>query len=114
MQNSKLQFKIQNFTKFFFFFLPIIKFKVKEKSMEPAIKEGSILFISRYHYLFRKPKVGEIIILRDPTNVKRFIIKRVEETKGNKVFVVGDNRSESIDSRQFGWIEINNIIGKVL
>lgn len=96
------------------FYLPIINFQIKENSMEPAIKEGSTLLVSRYHYFFRKPKANEIVILHDPTDLKRFIIKRIKGVKENKIFVVGDNEKESIDSRQFGWVDKKDIVGKVI
>ncbi|MBN1410604.1 MAG: S26 family signal peptidase, partial [Spirochaetales bacterium] len=32
----------------------------------------------------------------------------------NKIFVIGDNLENSIDSRKFGFITFNEILGKVL
>ncbi|MDO8657902.1 MAG: signal peptidase I [Candidatus Levybacteria bacterium] len=98
---------------YLFLISPIIKFQIKEKSMEPGIKEGSVVLINRYHYLFKKPEAGDMVVLRDPTDSKRFIIKRVKELKDGRVFVIGDNEKESVDSRQFGWIDKKNILGKV-
>lgn len=95
---------------YFFFLLPVIKFQVKEKSMEPTIKEGSMVLVGRYYFI-RKPKVGEIVIVK--INGK-YIIKRIDKIGRNKIFIIGDNKKESIDSRNFGWVEVNNVIGKVL
>ena len=111
--------KIQNYIKYFFFFLPILKFKIKEKSMEPTLRENQTVLVNRYYYIFRRPKIGEIIVIKDPTLLKlrgtrRYMIKRIEKIDKDKVFVIGDNKTESIDSRKFGWIDKRNIVGKVI
>ena len=113
---------MKNIINFILFLSPIIKFKVREKSMETAIKERSTLLVSRYHYLFKKPKVGEIVVIRlnlqegsiFTQKGERYIIKRIDKINGDKVFVVGDNEKESVDSRKFGWINKCDIIGKVI
>ena len=38
----------------------------------------------------------------------------IDKIDKDRVFIVGDNKAESIDSRQFGWIGINYIVGKVI
>lgn len=42
------------------------------------------------------------------------MIKRIQKIRGNEYFVVGDNKKESTDSRNFGWIKKDQIIGKVI
>ena len=55
--------------------------------------------------------MGDIIVLK---YLGRELIKRIEKIEGEHVFVVGDNHDESTDSRHFGSINIDNIVGKVV
>lgn len=41
-------------------------------------------------------------------------IKRIQEIKDGKVYVVGDNPANSTDSRSFGWIDTNLLRGRVV
>ncbi|MBF8250151.1 MAG: Peptidase [Candidatus Levybacteria bacterium] len=78
--------------------------------MLPAFKSGDLVLVNRLSYLFGKPKVGDVIILKK----KKFIIKRIAKISKDKVFVMGDNRKESTDSRSFGWIARKEIVGKIM
>lgn len=93
--------------------MPLSIFKVMDRSMEPSINDGDYVLVSWLPYIFSKPKVKDIIVLRYPGK-KMIIIKRISRIKGNKYFVSGDNRSLSVDSRTFGPISKEAIIGKVL
>lgn len=50
---------------------------------------------------------------RDPRDGKT-IIKRIIKIENNRYFVEGDNKAASTDSRDFGMIDKDNIIGKVV
>ena len=93
---------------------PIFRFKVKGRSMEPHIAEGSKILVSRVAYLFVDPEPNEVIVLKHPTeNIP--VIKRVRHISDDgQIFVVGDNLNHSTDSRHFGYIERNSVIGKVM
>lgn len=76
--------------------------------MEPTIKNGSIVVISSIPYFFLKPKVGDIIALK---NNKKILIKRIKTIHNQKIFIEGDNKNDNLE---IGWIEETNIIGKIL
>ena len=78
--------------------------------MEPTIHQGERVLVAKRWLLPITP--GSIVILYHPQSSK-VLLKRVKEIKGKKVFVVGDNMNESTDSRDFGWIEKKNIMGKI-
>ena len=94
-------------------------------SMEPTLKPGHIVIYSRIaygvkfpltdHYLINwgKPQPGDIIVLKNPRE-KILIIKRCKKRVGEKIFVMGDNRVNSRDSRDFGLVPINLVEGKVI
>ena len=94
-------------------------------SMEPAIQNGTVLIVSRLRYgirlpwrqqyLFRwaKPKAGEVVIFYTPTG--ELAVKRCSAlTEWGGFYAEGDNSLASYDSRAYGPVPIDNIIGKVL
>ena len=72
--------------------------------MFPTLREGQEVLT----FNWGKPKVGDIVILQSG------IIKRIVKVEGEHVFVEGDNRQESTDSRHFGAINKSQIMGKVI
>lgn len=90
---------------------PILRFVVKEKSMEPFLHEGASLIVLKY--FLTSPKVGDVVIFSHTTPPLIFV-KRIIEIKNNKIWMEGDNKKVSIDSRKFGYVEAKRIVGKVI
>jgi signal peptidase I len=93
--------------------------------MLPAIKPGTILVISRAAYGFRppwsdtyllrwsSPKIGEVVVFTTPPGT--IAVKRCAQMMGGgNFFALGDNSLESYDSRSYGPVPVDHIIGKVL
>lgn len=89
--------------------------RAKGASMMPSINDGEICLIKQRNF---KIKVGSIYLFK----VKNYgyTIKRLKSIQtaiynGNKsYFVVGDNLEDSEDSRDFGYLPENSVIGKVI
>jgi len=94
-------------------------------SMEPAINNGNALVVSRLRYGLRLPwrqnyilrwagpKAGEIVVFYTPSG--ELAVKRCASADGNGYFFAeGDNELASYDSRSYGPVPVDNIIGKVL
>lgn len=79
--------------------------------MEPTFKNGSIVIGSSIPYLFSRPKKHDIVVFKFD---KKIFIKRIKQIKDGRYFLAGDNAKDSLDSRKIGWIERENILGKVL
>lgn len=79
--------------------------------MFPTLKAGQDILSFNWVYLGRKPKVGDIVVIKVGG---KELIKRVQNVLDHEVFVTGDNQKESIDSRHFGLVEMNQIIGKLV
>src|SRR3989344_2991396 len=86
-------------------------FIVKEQSMEPFCREGDFVLVNRMSYLFSCPKVGQLAVLKDPRD-SRHIVKRIVVFKDSFVWVEGDNKERSTDSRDFGWVSVKALLGQ--
>ena len=83
-------------------------------SMYPTYKDSEIIFGTR---IYRKIKVGDVIVYKSP-NENRTVIKRVAEIKkfhGDLFYYcLGDNLDNSYDSRYYGSISSKSIVCKVI
>lgn len=84
------------------------RFKVSGHSMEPTIKNGQEILVSGLPFLFRDPKVNDLVAFKD---ADKWIVKRIKQIKDNQYLVEGDNKS---DSKKFGWIKKESILGRVI
>lgn len=103
-------------------------FIVSGASMEPTFDSGDYLIVDELSYNLRKPQKGEVVVFRYPLDPSKFFIKRVAGLPGetieinekkitlaeNEYFVLGDNASASSDSRIWGPVPENLIIGRTL
>jgi len=94
-------------------------------SMVPVIKPGTILLVCKVFYGIRvpgsgnylarwgSPKPGQVVVFYTPLG--EIAVKRCREiVPGNKFIALGDNTSQSYDSRSYGAVPYDNIIGRVL
>ena len=89
---------------------PVGIFRARDRSMEPSILPGDFLIVSRSS---KRLRVGDMVVLRHPT-MSMHIVKRISAISNSKVFVTGDNKAESEDSRKFGSVGQRSIIGKIV
>jgi signal peptidase I len=94
-------------------------------SMEPSIKPGKILLVCKLVYGLRvpgsgsyllrwaSPHEGDIVVFYTPFG--EIAVKRCGETLPSSFFyALGDNSPQSYDSRSYGPVPMDNIVGKVL
>jgi nickel-type superoxide dismutase maturation protease len=79
--------------------------------MEPTLREGDWIVVSTFA---RHPRVGEIVLVRDPRDAERLILKRVAGVADGACTVLGDRPDESTDSRTFGPVPLGNVLGRAL
>jgi signal peptidase I len=125
---------------------------ILQESMLPTIDPGDRIIVNCLTYRFREPRPGEVVVVHDPLDDKKDIIKRVIGLGGDTIevmdgvlyingavvdepyvvnkdlvngqarftipegyiYVMGDNRPKSGDSRGFGAVAEDQIIGKVI
>ena len=104
----------------------VLDFVVAEgHSMYPIVKPGTILLVCKVFYGIRLPAIGGYLVLwRVPhkgdvvvfyTPLGEIAVKRCMEILPEGLFyALGDNGSQSYDSRNYGPVPNDNIIGRVL
>ncbi len=118
-----------------FFWTNFQMVEVKGQSMADTLKDGRRLLVSRAYWLLGDLKKGDIVVIRHEEE-DEVLIKRIVGMPGDRVdwveaptdaplskeyrvpegmlYVVGDNWPVSQDSREFGPIPRDEIIGKVI
>ena len=78
--------------------------KVDGESMAPALRSGQMLIGNSVS----KPRIGDVVVAQYND---REIIKRVMKISNEQIWLEGDNKTHSTDSRNFGWISKSDILG---
>ena len=89
---------------------PLKLMRIHGNSMIPYIKPKDYILIWKFGFRI-KIKIDDVIVFRKDNTV---MIKRVFEINENEIFVMGDNKRESTDSRLYGSISYDMVIGKVI
>ena len=79
-------------------------------SMEKTLSEGDLIIFKTKNLDL---KIGDLVVACHPKIENKLIIKRIYNIYQNKFDLRGDNFLVSIDSRDFGLIELDLIVGKV-
>ena len=93
--------------------LPLGRYQVEGESMAPSLSAGERVLVNRTAYWFSKPRPGDLVVVRDPRQPERLLIKRIGEAVGDGWLVMGDNAAASTDSRAFGPVRGEHILGRV-
>jgi nickel-type superoxide dismutase maturation protease len=79
--------------------------------MEPTLRAGDWIVVSS---IPRPPRVGEIVLVRDPRDPMNLMLKRVASVGEGACTVLGDHPEESTDSRTFGPVQLGNVVGRAI
>ncbi len=83
---------------------------VEGNSMSPTLKDGDAVLIN-YKAKF---ETGDVVLANHPFKQSVKMLKRVREfTENGDLFLTGDNPDESEDSRTFGVVPKNHLLGKI-
>lgn len=91
---------------------------VEGRSMYPTFKDGGVLLTTR---LFNQDKltIGDVYVYtrHDEYGQEYLVVKRLTAMHPSIPYLAyfeGDNPEESYDSRQYGYINTENIVAKVI
>jgi signal peptidase I len=92
--------------------LLLARLKIIGHSMEPQIKNGETILVSKIPYWFKTPQINDIVAFKDSS--EKILVKRIVKIENRRYFVEGDNKRDSLDSRKFGDISKDKIIGEII
>ncbi len=81
--------------------------------MLPTLRAGEEVLLDRHAYDHAAPQVGDIVVAYHPEQLDLKIIKRVGEVMMDGVFLSSDNPRAGSDSRQFGVVGMDKVVGRV-
>lgn len=76
--------------------------------MLPSLMPGQVVIGVRRP---KRLRPGQIVIISHDGLEK---VKRIQGMRSNQVFVQGDNRAKSTDSRSFGWLPAAAVQARVI
>lgn len=90
---------------------------VSGNSMSPTYNDGDWLLLKSIVRVDAKgaPRfIGKVVLVERESYPGILLIKRVKRVDGNQIWVEGDNSDASTDSRDWGAITPEEIVGRVL
>jgi nickel-type superoxide dismutase maturation protease len=91
--------------------------RVAGGSMAPTYKDGAWLLVRWFTNLpernFSIGLIGKIYVIEKRERPGIFLVKRLKKVNDQMVWVEGDSQS-STDSRQWGWIYSDELVGQVI
>jgi nickel-type superoxide dismutase maturation protease len=86
---------------------------IEGDSMAPLLRAGDWVLVDPDAYGARSPRPGELVIVADPRDPRRVLVKRVAGVApGGLLELAGDNPGASTDSRVFGPVDPGSVRGR--
>ena len=83
--------------------------------MYPTYRNGTRVLVNLDVYLNQTPVPNDVILAKHPFKTGVYIVKRVSHiTDDGRYLGLGDNSFSSSDSRGFGALRLENILGKIV
>lgn len=82
---------------------------VRGCSMEPTIANLDMIIV----YRLGEAKPGDIVVAKAPDPFG-LVVKRVADIQGEDIYLLGDNRNNSRDSRHFGPVSRDDRVGVII
>lgn len=85
--------------------------RVQGSSMAPTLNDGDLVIVDQR--LSRIPPAGAIVAARPAGLDGKAVVKRVSTVSADQLILLGDNPSESLDSRRLGPVRQEELLGSI-
>ena len=89
------------------------RYRVTGDSMRPTLLPNDHLLVDGYAYVMDSPRVGDIVVAKRSVAEPLVLTKRVAGCEGDHVWLASDNPTAGTDSRHFGPVSLELILGRV-
>ena len=89
--------------------LPITRIRIVGPSMEPTLVNGDWWLVRRG----ASARAGDVALLVHPQRPDALVVKRLDHPVDGGWWVLGDNADSSEDSRQFGVVPHDHVVGRL-
>jgi nickel-type superoxide dismutase maturation protease len=91
------------------------RFRVDGDSMSPALAPGDQILVDLGAYRRTRPRPGDVVLARHPYRRDVRLVKRVAGVAADgRCELAGDNPAASTDSRGFGALPAEMVLGRVV
>ncbi|QQE66420.1 S26 family signal peptidase [Leptolyngbya sp. BL0902] len=90
------------------------RFRITGDSMQPLLRPGEEVLIDPRAYRHHPPQLGDLVVAEHPQQPGFRLIKWVVAVEPQGCFLQGINLAASTDSRSFGWVPPEGILGQVI
>jgi nickel-type superoxide dismutase maturation protease len=86
------------------------RYRIEGDSMLPTLQHGEQVLIQQTETY----QINDIVVAQHPYKTSVILIKRISEINKKGFYLLGDNLSDSTDSRSLGFFQLNDLLGKVV
>ncbi|MGG6242633.1 nickel-type superoxide dismutase maturation protease [Nodosilinea sp. AN01ver1] len=90
------------------------RFRIVGESMQPLLVAGTEVLINPFAYRQSRPLPGDLVVAYHPYQPDLRLIKWVVYVEAEGCFLKGLNAAASTDSREFGLVPWEKIVGQVV
>jgi nickel-type superoxide dismutase maturation protease len=86
---------------------------VRGHSMEPTLLDGDWLLVDPDAFARRAPRVGQLVVARDPREAARVVVKRVAAVdSAGSLTLAGDHPAHADDGESIGALPASALLGR--
>ena len=90
------------------------RYRIEGDSMMPTLNSGDEVLVKPHRYVHSYQE-GDCVCFYRPDKPGLMCVKRIQQVFDQSSFeVMGDNKACSTDSRHFGCVPVNDMLGRVL
>ena len=90
-------------------------YHIPSQSMRPTLIAGDVILADTWALNDRAVSIDDVIVVKRSAH-SMLLVKRLKKTRfinnQMELFIEGDNTTRSVDSRNFGWIPDDFVVGK--
>jgi signal peptidase I len=90
----------------------LLRVAVEGHSMEPTLRPGDWLLVDGQAYRRRGPRTGELVVVADPREPSRWLVKRVRGVLPNGRLTLGGDHPAHLDEEQLRSFDCADVLGR--